>query len=158
MLMLVTRSISWWYWLATVILLTAGMSGWSACFSFTIGLAAIQLIHFSLREHSLVAFPIQVRLAYLLLLLIALPENLQWIYWIPTIGTWTQVFPPQVPPAGLEPRLADLLDAVDAGADTVAALAATGRPVGTVLGGLSELELLGHVRRDLAGHYVRARP
>jgi hypothetical protein len=27
----------------------------------------------------------------LLLLLIALPENLQLIYWIPTIGTWAQV-------------------------------------------------------------------
>ncbi len=37
------------------------------------------------------AFPIQVRLGYLLLLLIALPENLQLIYWIPTIGTWAQV-------------------------------------------------------------------
>ncbi len=66
--------------------------------------------------------------------------------------------PPQAPPTGLEPRLADLLDAVEAGADTVAALAATGRPVGAVLGGLSELELLGHVRRDLAGRYARARP
>ena len=68
MLMLDTRSISWWYWLVSAILLTAGMC-----------------------ERSLIAFPIQVRLAYLLLLLIALPENLQWLYWIPTIGTWAQV-------------------------------------------------------------------
>lgn len=91
MLMLDYRSISWWYWLATVGLLTAGVSGWPAGFAFAIGLTVIQLIHFSMRERSLIAFPIQVRLAYLLLLLIALPENLQWLYWIPTIGTWAQV-------------------------------------------------------------------
>lgn len=91
MLMLDTRSISWWYWLATVGLLTAGVSGLSVGFQLAIGLTVIQLIHFSMRERSLVAFPIQVRLGYLLLLLIALPENLQWLYWIPTIGTWAQV-------------------------------------------------------------------
>ncbi len=91
MLMLDTRSISWWYWLVSAILLTAGMRGQPAGFLLAIGLTVVQLIHFGMREHSLVAFPIQVRLAYLLLLLIALPENLQWIYWIPTIGTWAQV-------------------------------------------------------------------
>jgi hypothetical protein len=37
------------------------------------------------------AFPVQVRLGYLLLLLIALPETFQLIYWFPTIGTWAQV-------------------------------------------------------------------
>ena len=91
MLMLDTRSINWWYWLATVILLTAGVSGRPAGFALAIGLTVVQLIHFSMRERSLIAFPLQVRLAYWLLLLIALPENLQWIYWIPTIGTWAQV-------------------------------------------------------------------
>ena len=64
---------------------------------------------------------------------------------------------PPEPPAGLPPALAGLLDAIDAGADTIAVLAGGSRPVGSVLAGLSELELLGHVRRDLAGRYVRVR-
>jgi hypothetical protein len=91
MFMFECKSMSWWYWLATVGLLTAGVSGWSAGFLFAIGLTVFQLAHFATSERSITSFPIQVRLGYLLLLLFALPENLQMIYWIPTIGTWAQV-------------------------------------------------------------------
>ena len=91
MFMLVYRSISWWYWLVTVGFLTVGVSGWPMGFLLAIGLTVFQLIHFTVRERSFTSFPIQVRLGYLLLLLIALPENLQLIYWIPMIGTWAQV-------------------------------------------------------------------
>lgn len=91
MLMIEYRALSWWYWLVTVGFLTAGVSVWPTGFLLAIGLTVFQLIHFTLRERSMTAFPIQVRLGYLLLLLIALPENLQVIYWIPTIGTWAQV-------------------------------------------------------------------
>ena len=91
MFMLEYRAISWWYWLATVGLLTAGVSGWRTGFLLAIGLTVFQLIHFTIRERSITSFPIQVRLGYLLLLLIALPEKLQLIYWIPMIGTWAQV-------------------------------------------------------------------
>ena len=91
MFMLEYRAISWWYWLVTVGFLTAGVSGWSTGFLLAIGFTVFQLIHFIIREHSITAFPVQVRFGYLLLLLIALPENLQLIYWIPTIGTWAQI-------------------------------------------------------------------
>jgi len=91
MFMLDIRAISWWYWLATVCLLTAGVSGWQSGFLLAIALTVFQLIHFIIRERSMSAFPIQVRIGYLLLLLIALPAPLQWIYWIPTIGTWAQI-------------------------------------------------------------------
>ena len=67
------------------------MSGWSTGFLFAIGITVIQLIHFSLRVHSITAFPVQVRFGYLLLLLIALPEKHQLIYWLPTIGTWALI-------------------------------------------------------------------
>lgn len=91
MFMLEYRDISWWYWLVTVGFLTAGVSGWSTGFLLAIGLTIFQLIHFTIRERSFTAFPIQVRAGYLLLLLIALPDQLQLIYWIPTIGTWAQI-------------------------------------------------------------------
>jgi hypothetical protein len=84
-------TIRWWYWLATVVLLTAGVAGWSTGFLLAIGLTVLQAIHFAIRERSMTAFPVQVRLAYLLLLLVALPEELQLIYWLPLIGTWVQV-------------------------------------------------------------------
>lgn len=89
--MLEYRTIGWWYWLVTVGLLSAGVSGWRTGFLLAIGLTVWQLIHFILREGRISAFPIQVRLGYLALLLLALPENLQFIYWVPTIGTWAQV-------------------------------------------------------------------
>ena len=91
MFMIDYKALSWWYWLVTVGLLTAGVSGWTTGFQLAIGLTVIQLVHFSIRERSLTAFPIQVRVGYLLLLLVALPQPLQLIYWIPTIGTWAQV-------------------------------------------------------------------
>ena len=91
MFMFEHRTARWWYWLATVVLLTAGVSGWSAGFLLAIGLTVVQAIHFAIRERSMTAFPVQVRLAYLLLLLVALPERLQLIYWLPMIGTWVQV-------------------------------------------------------------------
>lgn len=87
------RALSWWYWLVIVAFLTAGVSGWATGFSFAIGLAAFQLIHFAIREHSISTFPIQVRFGYLLVLVLffALPEDLRWLYWLPAIGTWTTV-------------------------------------------------------------------
>ena len=91
MLMIEYKDIGWWYWLVTVCLLTAGLAGWSEGFLYAIGLTVFQLIHFIIREKSLTAFPVQVRIGYLLLLVIALPEPLQWIFWIPTIGTWAQI-------------------------------------------------------------------
>lgn len=91
MFMLEYRSVAWWYWLVTVCLLTAGVAGWPVGFQLAIGLTVAQLIHFAIRERSLTAFTVQVRVGYLLLLLLAQAESLQWIYWIPTIGTWVRV-------------------------------------------------------------------
>ncbi|UCE75820.1 MAG: hypothetical protein JSU62_07970, partial [Gammaproteobacteria bacterium] len=55
------------------------------------GLTVFQLFHFVVRERGITAFPVQVRFWYLMLLIVALPEPLRLIYWIPTIGTWAQI-------------------------------------------------------------------
>jgi len=91
MLMIEYRDLGWRYWLATVCLLTAGLAGQPLAFVLAVGLTLVHLAHFLLRERSLRSFPVQVRLGYLVLLLLALPEPLQWIFWIPTVGTWAQV-------------------------------------------------------------------
>lgn len=85
------RAVAWWYWLVTAIFLTAGVSGWPTGFLCAIGVTAFQLVHFILREGSLPAFPVQVRIAYLLLLLVAWPQGMRWLYWLPLIGTWAQL-------------------------------------------------------------------
>ena len=91
MFMIEYKEMGWWYWLATAGLLTYGVSGNSIGFMLAIGLTIFQLIHFVIREKSITTFPVQVRFWYLLLLIVALPEPLQLIYWIPTIGTWAQI-------------------------------------------------------------------
>lgn len=91
MLMIEYKDVGWWYWLVTAALLSFGLLGNQIGFLFAISLTAIQLIHFVIRERSITAFPIQVRFWYLMLLLVAWLEPLQWIYWIPAIGTWAQI-------------------------------------------------------------------
>jgi hypothetical protein len=91
MFMIEYKDIGWWYWLVSACLLTLGVSGNPTGFILAIGLTVFQLIHYLIRERSIKAFPVQVRIGYLLLLLVALPKPLQLIYWIPTIGTWAQI-------------------------------------------------------------------
>ena len=85
------KDIGWWYWLVTAPLLTLGVLGNELGFVLAIGLTIFQLIHIIIREKSISAFPVQVRFWYLLLLLVAFPGVMQWLYWIPCIGTWAQV-------------------------------------------------------------------
>ena len=89
--MIAYRNISWWYWLATVGLLTAGLAGWTAAFLAAIGLSVVNLVHFWMREEKLTAFPVQVRLAYLGILAVAYWEPIRILYWIPFAGTWAMV-------------------------------------------------------------------
>lgn len=91
MFMINHKELSWWYWLVTACLLTAGVTGYQIGFTLAIGLTAFQLVHFMIREHSITAFPVQVRFWYLMLLFVALPAPLQIIYWVPTVGTWAQL-------------------------------------------------------------------
>lgn len=91
MFMINYREMSWWYWLVTACLLTAGLAGYPVGFPLAIALTLVQIIHFTLRDGSIGAFPVQVRFWYLVLLLVALPQPLNVIYWIPTIGTWAQL-------------------------------------------------------------------
>ena len=92
MLMIDYRELSWWYWLVTAVLLSLGLAVSPDGFLGAIAVTVWQLIHFRLRERSNAAFPVQVRFWYLMLLLLALPGPMHWLYWIPTIGTWAQLF------------------------------------------------------------------
>ncbi len=85
------RDITWWYWAATVPLLAAGLAGYDAGFMGAALLTAIQVVHFSYREGSATAFPVQVRIAYLGLLVLAQWHPFYWVYWLQLIGTTAMV-------------------------------------------------------------------
>lgn len=76
------RETSWWYWLASDLLLIAGLG-----FALAIALSLIQIAHFSLREGSFAAFPVQVRLGYAAVLIGAAWAPIHWLYWLPACGT-----------------------------------------------------------------------
>jgi hypothetical protein len=79
----------WRYWAATVLLLAVGVLGQPGAFRLAIGLTALQALHFWLREGRVGALRVQVRLAYLAVLLPG-----QWapaIYWLPLLGTLAMV-------------------------------------------------------------------
>lgn len=86
-----TKNIGWWYWLATASALTTGVLGWHWGFCIAGTLTLIQIVHFRIRTGAFASFPVQIRLAYLGVLLAAAPPALQWLYWLPAIGTWALV-------------------------------------------------------------------
>ena len=91
MFMIEYKDIGWWYWLVTAPLLTIGVLENEAGFALAIGLTIFQSIHYIVREKGIRSFPVQVRLWYLLLLIVSFPKAMQWLYWVPCVGTWAQV-------------------------------------------------------------------
>jgi len=56
--MLMYKEVSWWLWLATVVLLSLGVSGWTSGFYVATVLAVFQLIYFAIKEGKFSAFPV----------------------------------------------------------------------------------------------------
>jgi len=82
---------TWWAWTITTVLLVMGLSGYSLAFVGAMVVTAGQGLVLLVRDRSLVAFSVQLRAAYLLLLLISYPPPMRWLYWLPTVGTFALV-------------------------------------------------------------------
>lgn len=78
---------TWWVWTVTVALLTAGLCGYSFAFVGAMALTAGQGLALAIRERSLGAFSVWLRIVYLLLLLVCYPPFLRWLYVLPAAGT-----------------------------------------------------------------------
>jgi hypothetical protein len=89
--MILYREISWWYWAVTALLLMIGLAGPFEAFYLALALSAVQIVHFRIREGCFTAFPVQVRLAYTALVVLALWTPLNWLFWVPAVGTTAQV-------------------------------------------------------------------
>jgi hypothetical protein len=81
------REMDWWYWLVTDGLLIGHLAGWRWGVYPAIALTVIQAAHYLHQEHRIAAFPVQVRLGYLLLLVLGTFSPLGFIHWIQLAGT-----------------------------------------------------------------------
>jgi hypothetical protein len=82
---------TWWAWALTAILLAIGLAGYPSAFIAAMAITTVQAIVMLIREKSISAFPVQLRIAYLLLLAISFIPQMRWLYWLPTVGTFALV-------------------------------------------------------------------
>jgi hypothetical protein len=85
------RDLGWWYWTLTAGLLGAGLFGRPEGIPLAMALCVIQIAHVLSLTRDLTAFPLQVRIAYLAMLIAGLWEPLQWIHWMQLAGTTARV-------------------------------------------------------------------
>jgi hypothetical protein len=82
---------TWWVWTLTAVLLTLGLFGRPDAFIAAMIVTLFQLAIVMLRERSVFAFAVQIRVAYLALLVICFIPQMRWLYWWPVIGTFALV-------------------------------------------------------------------
>jgi hypothetical protein len=82
---------TWWAWTLTAVLLTIGLMEQPIAFMGAMLVTIVQGIVIFIREKSLLAFAVQLRIAYLVLLVICFVPPLRWLYWLPTVGTFALV-------------------------------------------------------------------
>jgi hypothetical protein len=90
-MMATIQDLGWWYWFLTVGLLGTALLGWRSGIYMTILLCAVQIGHVIWLTRDVAAFPVQVRVAYLVMLIAGLWEPLQWIHWMQWAGTTARV-------------------------------------------------------------------
>jgi hypothetical protein len=84
------RSLSWWVWAITVVCLAAGLMRYSFGFYAAI-ISVTQTVVYDLKQTSALAFPVQIRFAYTIFLILCQVPSLGWRYWVPTVGTFALV-------------------------------------------------------------------
>jgi hypothetical protein len=78
---------TWWVWTVTTILLFVGLAGFSLAFIGAMVVTAGQGITLLVRDRSFAAFSVQLRMAYLVLLLVSYAPAMRWLFWLPAVGT-----------------------------------------------------------------------
>src|ERR1700730_11127114 len=71
---------TWWVWLVTACLLLIGLMGMPEAFLAALLLSIAQSVLFFARERAFKAFPVQLRLAYTLLLIICFFPPIRWLF------------------------------------------------------------------------------
>ena len=82
---------TWWAWTITTALLVVGLSGYTPAFIGAMAMTGGQGLIMLGRDRRPAAFSVQLRAAYLLLLLLCYLPPLRWLYWLPTVGTFALI-------------------------------------------------------------------
>ena len=79
--------LGWWMWLIIASGLAVGIAGYPLGFLVATGISLAKAVFIVFKYRSLTPSAAQVRVAYLLLLMICFIPGLRWLYWVPLIGT-----------------------------------------------------------------------
>ena len=90
-LIIMPKDWTWWVWFVTACLLLIGLMGMPEAFLAALLLSIAQSVLFFTRECALGAFPVQLRLAYTLLLIICIFLPIRLLFWLPALGTFALV-------------------------------------------------------------------
>jgi hypothetical protein len=82
---------TWWAWTLTTVLLVAGLFGYDSALTGATAVTAAHGLIVLARDRSLVAYSVQLRAAYLLLLLICHLPATRWLYWLIAAGTFALI-------------------------------------------------------------------
>src|SRR5690606_36286313 len=82
---------SWWHWAATVPLLAGHLAGIPVCLAAAMVLCGLMAVYFWAQVRDVRPMPVQVRLAYLALLLAGTLPALAWVHWVQVVGTSAKV-------------------------------------------------------------------
>ena len=77
----------WIYWFMTDVMLAIGLMLEPAALYFAMLLVVVHSLHFLRRTPKIAAFPMQVRLVYLGLLILGQVPYFRWVNWIQLVGT-----------------------------------------------------------------------
>ena len=77
--------------MSLTVLIAGVLSGIEHSYQAVVIINIIQVAHFAMRERSLTAFPVQVRVTYLGLLLLSQAPYMIWVLWWQLIGTAAMV-------------------------------------------------------------------
>jgi len=86
-LFLQPNELGWWMWLIVASGLAVGIAGHPSGFLVAMGISLAKAVFIVFKYRSLRPSAAQVRVAYLLLLMICFIPGLRWLYWLPMIGT-----------------------------------------------------------------------
>lgn len=87
------KSINWWFWFVTLILIAAALPGWIQGYYLVMEISFLQLFYFLIKEKSIMAFPTQIRLVYFAVSLFGFwPAARFYVYLLLLVGTFMVVF------------------------------------------------------------------
>jgi hypothetical protein len=87
----VEKRINMCCWLATACLLTIALAGYTHTIGAAIVFMAVRVVQISARTQDMTSFPVQVHVAYLLLLVVGSSSTFAFVHWNLLVGTWVYI-------------------------------------------------------------------